>query len=120
MREILSNTCSLRDCVNLIRYFFLGALDGSHIPIDRPKEDQRSYYNRKCYHSIQLQAVVNHKSKFIHVFIGYPGSVHDVRVFGESDLMEELHNLCNGLYAFLLVIRFILIFYSSLVTFYSR
>lgn len=76
---------------------FLGALDGSHIKIDRPSEDQESYFNRKHYHSIQLQGLVNHEKKFIPVFIGYPGSVHDARVFNESDLPENLQNICDGL-----------------------
>ena len=74
----------------------LGALDGSHIRIDRPQEDHISYYNRKKFYSIQVQALVDHKCKFRHVFIGYPGSVHDARVFTESDLPAALPTFCDG------------------------
>lgn len=33
----------------------IGAIDGTHIKIAAPKENQDSYINRKGYHSIQLQ-----------------------------------------------------------------
>ncbi|XP_018305832.1 putative nuclease HARBI1, partial [Mycetomoellerius zeteki] len=58
-------------------------------------EDPDSYINRKQYFSIQLQGVVNHQRKFIDVFVGYPGSVHDARVFNESELNECLTNICG-------------------------
>nr|XP_054594734.1 uncharacterized protein LOC129162260 [Nothobranchius furzeri] len=38
-----------------------GAIDGSHIPIIAPKDDPASYHNRKGWHSIVLQAVVDHR-----------------------------------------------------------
>lgn len=73
-------------------------MDGTHIRIDKPLEDPDSYINRKQYFSIQLQGVVNHQRKFIDVFVGYPGSVHDARVFNESELNECLSNICGGIY----------------------
>jgi hypothetical protein len=75
-----------------------GLIDGSHVRIDKPGEDPESYINRKKYFSVQLQAVVNEKGKFIDVFIGYPGSVHDARVFRNSPIYAELPNLCQGLF----------------------
>jgi len=43
-----------------------------------------------------MQALVNEKKKFLDVFIGYPGSVHDARVFKESSLFQSLPELCSG------------------------
>lgn len=34
--------------------------------------------------------------KFLDVFIGYPGSVHDARVFKNSPLRNTLHELCES------------------------
>lgn len=33
----------------------IGAIDGTHIRIDAPKENPVDYINRKGFHSIQLQ-----------------------------------------------------------------
>lgn len=33
----------------------LGAIDGTHVQITKPKEHGESYINRKGYHSMQLQ-----------------------------------------------------------------
>lgn len=68
----------------------IGCIDGTHIRIDRPKESPESYYNRKDFFSIQMQIVCNHERKIINVFIGFPGSVHDAKVFRNSPLIEKL------------------------------
>ncbi|XP_018365088.1 PREDICTED: putative nuclease HARBI1, partial [Trachymyrmex cornetzi] len=66
----------------------IGMIDGTHIKIEAPQENHESYINRKGYHSIQLQIVCNHKMEFIHCYVGYPGSVHDQRVFNVSMLQD--------------------------------
>ncbi|XP_071652767.1 putative nuclease HARBI1 isoform X1 [Temnothorax longispinosus] len=76
----------------------IGAIDGSQIRIDKPREDPDSYINRKQYFSLHIQGTVNHKMQFIDVFIGYPGSVHDARVFKNSSLRNDLHELCTDNY----------------------
>ena len=37
-----------------------GAIDGSHIPIKAPIHYPKDYWNRKQFHSIIIQAVVDH------------------------------------------------------------
>lgn len=64
----------------------IGAIDGSHIEIQKPKENQDSYINRKGYHSLLLQGVVDHNKRFIDVFCGEPGSLHDARLLRRSAL----------------------------------
>ncbi|XP_046408922.1 putative nuclease HARBI1 [Ischnura elegans] len=63
----------------------IGAIDGSHIPINQP-ENGRPYFNRKQAYSINLQGVVGSDLKFINIYCGDPGSYHDVRVLRRSDM----------------------------------
>ncbi|XP_067234036.1 uncharacterized protein [Chanodichthys erythropterus] len=66
-----------------------GAIDGSHIPIIAPPENHSDYFNRKGWHSVILQAVVDHKYCLSNINIGWPGSVHDSRVLRNSILYEK-------------------------------
>ncbi|CAB3978951.1 Hypothetical predicted protein [Paramuricea clavata] len=70
----------------------VGAVDGTHIPIRKPKEDPTSYVNRKGYHSINVQACVNYRYCFFDVVIKWPGSVHDARMFGNSAINTKLRD----------------------------
>ncbi|KAB0803467.1 hypothetical protein PPYR_00437 [Photinus pyralis] len=68
----------------------IGAIDGSHIRINAPKDHHTSYINRKGYHSVLLQAVCNADMLFTDVYTGYPGSVHDAALFKRSDLCNNI------------------------------
>ena len=61
-----------------------GAIDGSHIPILSPTDNPLDYFNRKGWHSIVLQALVDHEYKFMNTNVGWPGSVHDARILANS------------------------------------
>ncbi|KAG5861176.1 hypothetical protein JTB14_004556 [Gonioctena quinquepunctata] len=69
----------------------IGAIDGTHIHIDSPKENAADYINRKGFHSIQLQLVCDHKTSIAHCYVGHPGSVHDQRVFRLSEVYDYLN-----------------------------
>ena len=43
-----------------------GCIDGTHIRIQAPSEDEKSYVNRKKYHSINVMAVCDHRDKLPH------------------------------------------------------
>jgi len=84
--------------IYLINVFsVIGSIDGSHICIDKPSEDPVAYINRKHYFSVHMQGVVNDEKKFIDIFMGYPGSVHDARVFANSSFAEDLPALCQDM-----------------------
>ncbi|XP_032690752.1 protein ALP1-like, partial [Odontomachus brunneus] len=68
----------------------IGAIDGTHINIPVPLIEPVSYINCKGHYSIQLQAVCDHRTNFIHCYVGHPGSVHDQRVFRLSELQQWL------------------------------
>lgn len=66
-----------------------GVVDGTHIPIVSPQEYPADYYNRKGWHSVLMQGTVNHLGHFVDVYIGWPGRVHDARVFTNSTLYRK-------------------------------
>ena len=66
-----------------------GSIDGSHIPILPPANDARDYYNRKGFHSVVIQALVDHQHRFMNVNVGWPGSVHDARILSNSEVFEK-------------------------------
>ena len=59
----------------------IGAIDGSHIPILKPRESASDFYNRKGFYSVLVQAVVDSRGHFINANIGWPGKCNDTRVF---------------------------------------
>ncbi|KAK7909417.1 hypothetical protein WMY93_014101 [Mugilogobius chulae] len=68
----------------------VGAIDGCHIRIKAPHGGMAAdYLNRKLFHSILLQAICYSTGKFLDVFIGYPGSVHDTRVLRNSPVFAS-------------------------------
>jgi hypothetical protein len=68
----------------------VGFIDGCQIPLEeKPLDDPESYFNRKKEYAIQLQGIVGHDKRLLNVFIKYPGSVHDARVFAESDFGQN-------------------------------
>jgi hypothetical protein len=75
----------------------IGAIDGCHIRIQKPKHSSAaSYMNRKGYYSILLQGICDSVGKFLDVFIGMPGSVHDARMLRVSDVYQRWEDLLQG------------------------
>ena len=67
----------------------IGAIDGSHIPISGRGKFKENYLNRKKFESVILQAVCDPQLLFTDCYTGWPGSVHDARVFSNSDLKQR-------------------------------
>ena len=76
----------------------MGAIDGSHIPICAPELNHTDYYNRKGWYSMVVQAVVDHDYLFRDICVGWPGSVHDARIFINSLLYKRIseEGILNG------------------------
>ena len=68
---------------------YAGAVDGTHIAILSPEDYPADYYNRKGWYSILMQDMVNHLGHFMDIYIGWPGRVHDARVFANSTLYQK-------------------------------
>uniref|UniRef100_A0A8C3HP06 Putative nuclease HARBI1 n=1 Tax=Chrysemys picta bellii TaxID=8478 RepID=A0A8C3HP06_CHRPI len=67
-----------------------GAIDGTHIPILAPPHLGSKYVNRKGYFSMVLQALVDHRGRFIDINTGWPGKVHDARIFQNTWLFRKM------------------------------
>ncbi|XP_074870724.1 hepatic leukemia factor isoform X1 [Carettochelys insculpta] len=67
-----------------------GALDGTHIPIRALEHSGGRFLNRKGYHSVVLQAMVDSWVCFLDIYVGWPGRTHDARVFRNSGLCCQL------------------------------
>ena len=63
-----------------------------YIPIKAPLEDSVSYVNRKSFHSVLLQGICDHELFFTDIAVGWPGSVHDARVYHTSPIAQKLPN----------------------------
>ena len=76
----------------------VGAIDGSHIPIQAPLLNRTDYFTCKGCYSMLIQAVVDHRYLFHNINVGWPGSVHDARVFVNSALYDEAtkRNILKG------------------------
>nr|CAI5842213.1 unnamed protein product [Callosobruchus analis] len=71
----------------------MGAIDGTHIEITKPRDDaHNSFCNRKGYSSIQVQSVCTSNLLFTSVYAGHAGSIHDARVFSLSRIPQLMQN----------------------------
>ena len=50
----------------------VGAIDGCHIEINAPPQNHEDYFNQKQHYSVNLQAIVDAKLKFIHATVPLP------------------------------------------------
>ena len=77
----------------------MGAIDGSHIPVSAPELNHTDSYNRKGWYSMIVQAIVDHNYLFRDICVGWPGSVHDARVFVNSAIYKKIteENILGGM-----------------------
>jgi len=64
----------------------IGAIDGTHVPCVVPSHKVIQHMCRKGMTTQNVLAVCNFDMKFTFVLVGWPGSVHDMRVFTDATM----------------------------------
>ncbi|KAJ8967661.1 hypothetical protein NQ314_002696 [Rhamnusium bicolor] len=64
----------------------IGALDCTHVEINKPTLHGDEYINRKGYATINVQATCNAAEQFTSISAEWPGSVHDARIWRTSPI----------------------------------
>ena len=62
----------------------IGAIDGSHIPVEVPEDEKVNHTGRHGYTSQNLLAICDFDLRFIFAVAGWPGSAHDTRILQRS------------------------------------
>lgn len=70
----------------------IACVDGTHIPIKKPKENAADFWNRKGYFSLNTQLLCDHKLRITGVVCKWGGATHDSRIFENSKLSEKGDN----------------------------
>lgn len=70
--------------------YAIGAVDCTHVQIKKPHIHGDEYINRKGVPSINVQATCNGKEQFTSVDASWPGSVHDSRIWRNSDVCSVM------------------------------
>jgi hypothetical protein len=81
----------LRNCRNY-PYFKdrIGAIDGTHVPCVVPNDKFMQHLCRKGMATQNVMAVCDFDMRFTFVLAGWPGSVHDIRVFNDATTTYSL------------------------------
>uniref|UniRef100_A0A336MWE7 CSON005157 protein n=1 Tax=Culicoides sonorensis TaxID=179676 RepID=A0A336MWE7_CULSO len=65
----------------------IGYVDGTEVKLNEaPQDDPDAYLSRKQTHSMKVQIVADHKLRIRQIITGYPGSVHDARIYNQCQL----------------------------------
>jgi hypothetical protein len=67
----------------------IGAIDGTHIEVTVSASEQPKYIGRHGYTSQNVMVVCDFDMRFTFVVTGWPGSVHDTRVFLDTLLTYQ-------------------------------
>jgi hypothetical protein len=67
----------------------IGAIDGTHIPVIVPAADMVNHVGRLGYFTQNVMAVCDFDLRFTSIVAGWPGSVHDTRIFKDTLLKFE-------------------------------
>ena len=67
----------------------LGCIDGTHIHISEPHKNHYDYFLYKMKFIVNVQAICACNGRFTDVDTKWPGSLHDARVFTNSEVQKD-------------------------------
>lgn len=85
--ETAASTQTFRDLFRLPN--IVGAIDGTHIRINAPRESAVDYFSRYQQHDFGIKAVADGNILFRDFSAGYPGSMHDARILRNNTLYQR-------------------------------
>jgi hypothetical protein len=93
-RRVMSNRFfpEFKDCI--------GAIDGSHIHCIVPQDKFTQHMNRKGTTTQNAMAPCDFDMFFTFVLAGWPGSAHDMRVFGH-DMTQDFPHPPEGIHLYM-------------------
>ncbi|KAJ3655933.1 hypothetical protein Zmor_015040 [Zophobas morio] len=75
----------------------IGIVDGTHIAIKKPNENEHIYVNRKNYHSLNCQIICDSELRILSIVARWPGSTHDAFIWRSSRVGQAMRaNYENG------------------------
>ena len=89
-KEMMEKVAEFESKYGMVQAF--GCIDGTHIPISCPNENNQDYFCYKQFYSLSVQAVCDYKGTFMDIDCRWPGSVHDSKVFANSSINKKLQN----------------------------
>ncbi|XP_069584666.1 putative nuclease HARBI1 [Ranitomeya imitator] len=66
----------------------MGVLDCIHIALSAPHEQEEIYRNKKGYHSVNVQMIVDSNCKILSLFSAFPGSSQNSSILRQSSVFE--------------------------------
>ena len=70
----------------------VGAIDGTHIKLLAPRDSAVDHFSRNQQHDLIIQVIADGKGLFLDFAAGYPGSLHDAKVYRNSSLYQRASN----------------------------
>ena len=63
----------------------IGSIDGTHFILQNaPKKDKEVYFTRKKRYALHCQDIIDYRGIFTNYDVGWPSSVHNVKVYRHS------------------------------------